>query len=894
MSQFLTSKEMFINMKNVPKYDYRKSYFEQSTDVIQFYEEEFRKLTQGVMIGGYWVHPWMYFHLNFFITPIPVRNNYGQAEEILMSPKLDDNFLFIVENYADAEKQRKGIGIFGTRGSTKSTALASNMHWTNMIKPNGVSTITGGDRTDLGDITSLILQSVDNINPAFRIPTLKREVEKEIQFGIKLKNGDPILHSRIKIVNADQGKGEKSSEKGAGGSPVGFILDEALHEDSIIYYENGEKPIKDVQVGDFIFGADGQLTEVKSKINPGVQDTWKFTLSDGREVISSANHRWYVKHNGVWKTTTTAQILGFVGTIELPEQPTVDCANVKSVQERTKRCIELVKGFLNTSYGLIISQDLQRLEEFIKLSRSLGMNYTTPTVYDGELYMSKPHTKPVTIDSIENSGEANVFCIGVSNRDEMFLTNDYIPTKNCGKYQFLGIWESATPAFTMPDGFKLVPILSGTSGNAKLSADAKKVMTNPDSYNIITMNYDKLERGLDPDEITWEKTKKQKFATFMPGQMSYRLDTPKIERPFSEVIGINSPELKAIKINTTDWSNANIRLQEKLNLAVDDAARDRERMYFPRDLDDIFLTKGHNPFPKAVITKRINYLKDIGGGGSAVEIEYDEGSFTMNFSDKETPQQYYPGGIVDAPIQLFTELPSVSPSKYVNVSGMDHYKLDGEAIEGSYGALYTIKRRNQELNQPCEIILASYVARPDRHRTFNTNAEKLIRAFNAECNLESLDLSFQQHLDTKGVAEELLCPAFSFAQGAQAGKSNTSLRTRFGLFPTKGNNDVRWNNLIEWSKEEHVVGFDDIGNPIIKLSVEFIDDIQLLQEMLDYKKGGNFDRLDAFSYALILAKEYDKNEVNPIKEQKAKKYVENPSKTRRSAYTTRRSSPYRR
>ena len=62
MSNILTSTEMFVNMKKPPVYNPRKSYFEQPLEVIQFYEDEFRKITEGVSIGGYFIHPWMYYH----------------------------------------------------------------------------------------------------------------------------------------------------------------------------------------------------------------------------------------------------------------------------------------------------------------------------------------------------------------------------------------------------------------------------------------------------------------------------------------------------------------------------------------------------------------------------------------------------------------------------------------------------------------------------------------------------------------------------------------------------------------------------------------------------------------------------------------------------------------
>ena len=67
----MTSKELFINMKDVPRWNPRKHYYDQSKEVIDFWEEERKKLIYGVNIGGYFFHPWLYFHINFFKTPIP-------------------------------------------------------------------------------------------------------------------------------------------------------------------------------------------------------------------------------------------------------------------------------------------------------------------------------------------------------------------------------------------------------------------------------------------------------------------------------------------------------------------------------------------------------------------------------------------------------------------------------------------------------------------------------------------------------------------------------------------------------------------------------------------------------------------------------------------------------
>lgn len=63
-----------------------------------------------------------------------------------------------------------------------------------------------------------------------------------------------------------------------------------LHEDSLLHGENGKFPIKDVKIGDRIYGADGNLTTVVNRFDYKDQVQYKVTLRDGREVISGGGH----------------------------------------------------------------------------------------------------------------------------------------------------------------------------------------------------------------------------------------------------------------------------------------------------------------------------------------------------------------------------------------------------------------------------------------------------------------------------------------------------------------------------------------------------------------------------------------------------------------------------
>ena len=49
-----SSNELFINMKpsDIPVWNPDLSYFEQELSTLQFFEEEYRKITKGITIGG--------------------------------------------------------------------------------------------------------------------------------------------------------------------------------------------------------------------------------------------------------------------------------------------------------------------------------------------------------------------------------------------------------------------------------------------------------------------------------------------------------------------------------------------------------------------------------------------------------------------------------------------------------------------------------------------------------------------------------------------------------------------------------------------------------------------------------------------------------------------------
>lgn len=63
-----TSNELLINMKekDIPPYNPKNIFLIREVSTIQFWEEEFNKIKNGVNIGGYHISNWLYWHINIF------------------------------------------------------------------------------------------------------------------------------------------------------------------------------------------------------------------------------------------------------------------------------------------------------------------------------------------------------------------------------------------------------------------------------------------------------------------------------------------------------------------------------------------------------------------------------------------------------------------------------------------------------------------------------------------------------------------------------------------------------------------------------------------------------------------------------------------------------------
>lgn len=95
---------------DIPLWNDLYSYEEQDDDVNQFWENEAMKLLNGVTINGVFIHPWLYWHINFWKMMIDVGD-----DRIPGNSQLRDNEWMFAEFLKQAEEENKGIFMFGCR-----------------------------------------------------------------------------------------------------------------------------------------------------------------------------------------------------------------------------------------------------------------------------------------------------------------------------------------------------------------------------------------------------------------------------------------------------------------------------------------------------------------------------------------------------------------------------------------------------------------------------------------------------------------------------------------------------------------------------------------------------------------------------------------------------------
>lgn len=413
-----------------------------------------------------------------------------------------------------------------------------------------------------------------------------------------------------------------------------------------------------------------------------------------------------------------------------------------------------------------------------------------------------------------------------------------------GKGSFLRGLQAATPGFTTPFGWGCSPILTGTGGDMKKFMDAKSLMFDVENFNFLEYQSAKDEKKVHGLFISH----KYRMEAKEQSTLGAFLDAPK-DSSLHEVSMMVSNEELATKI-----TNDNL---DKLKKAGDRVAYLKEKMYYPQEVDDIFLNEDTNIFDIEAAKRQKFRLSQQERTGTPVLL-YDDGQGVRHeFTDK-LPITNFPlknTDLKDAPVVIY-EFPVEAPPYGLYVAGIDPYRQGKSAYSSSLGSVYIYKRMHSISGEKYQdMFVASYCARPDKKETWEEQARMLIKYYNARALCENDEISFIDYMISKGDAHYLERQPDWLKEIVP----NTTVRRDYGIHRSSEKiRDFLHGALKKYTEEVMHVEKDDEGNVISETKgMSKIFDPVLLEEMIQYNEEGNFDRIIAAELAIALAMKLD-------------------------------------
>jgi hypothetical protein len=413
-----------------------------------------------------------------------------------------------------------------------------------------------------------------------------------------------------------------------------------------------------------------------------------------------------------------------------------------------------------------------------------------------------------------------------------------------GKGSFLRGLQAATPGFTTPFGWGCSPILTGTGGDMKMFMDAKSLMFDVDNFNFLTYNNAKDEKRIHGLFISH----KYRMEAKEESSLGAFLGKPKKSSLHNVKMMVSNEEL------ATKITNDNL---EKLKKAGDRIAYLKEKMYYPQEVDDIFLNEDTNIFDIEAAKRQKTRLLNQERTGTPVVL-YDDGQGVKHeFSDR-LPITNFPlknSDQKDAPVIIY-EFPIDTPPYGLYVAGIDPYRQGKSAYSTSLGSVYIYKRMHAIAGEKYQdMFVASYCARPDKKEVWEEQARLLIKYYNARALCENDEISFIDYMISKGDQHYLERQPDWLKEIVP----NTTVRRDYGIHRSAEKiRDFLHGCLKKYTEGVIHVEKDDDGNIISETKgMSKIFDPVLLEEMIQYNEEGNFDRIIAAELAVALAMKLD-------------------------------------
>lgn len=890
-----TSPEFYVNMKNPPVWNDLFGWKDQDDDVKQFFKEEAYKVKYGVTINGTFIPPWLYWHVNFF----PVFQDLPNGERVPAISRLRDNEWFFAEMYQRARMEKKGLGMFGTRRFGKAlldSELIYTPHGSKKIGFADIGDIIYGDDGKPTTIVGVYPQGfVDTYKVTFEdgrsvVCCGQHQWKVKYHGDYKVMSTMGIIHSDFSKMTIDIGEAVDFPERRWLISPqlMGSLAASFLCGATDRIFELSKKEMDDV-----IYSSKKQkelfirsFMKIACGINTG-DDRFKvvykseYIISFVRKIFWSMGYYCVMDGDDMYISKTHDRLR--ISDIDYYGRYKATCIEVDNKSRQ----------FLTTNF--VVSHNTTIMSSLLQMNATMtiGLSHSVVGFSDSDLSnigeyceYGLDHVHPffrinrtktdwssgVTLGKRMSNGVRDIHAIisianinmgrKTSTQKTAGLTPATAIFDEVGKGPIKKPYTAAMPSYDTPYGWRLSPILAGTGGEVELSKDAQEMFSDPETYNLLVMDWDILNRRAMKGK-TW---KERKWAMFVPGQMAN--SGVKVTIGLGDYLGKpDDKKLNKIKIDATDFEASTNKLnEERKKLSTKDrVAYTSHTMFYPFTIDDCFLSSSQNLFPVEYAIKHKNDLLESGQySGMLCDVFLESGNkLGTTKSNKQLAGFPFSGGVIDAPVQIFEMPQSNRFDDFIYVSSLDPYK-QAKSDTPSLGAFYVFKRRVGIRDPYAYRIVASYVSRPSSIDQFCRTCEVLQKGYGAICLMENADQMYEQYLNRKS---GMPASFFLFAGEAIANKyvkAGSRQNSKLGLYPTPGNQNLLFSCVVDYCWQDFVIGYDDnTGLDITVKGIELIDDIALLDEIIQYKPGLNVDRIISFGHALALARYFDDNNYMP-------------------------------
>jgi hypothetical protein len=213
------STEFLINNKSIPDVD--------SSEYEAFWENEDKKITEGVTINGFYFSPFVYWHLNYASLYLDIE----QGKRIIRKldrPQLWDTYFDIDNAISRAETHpdgKKGVVIVGSRRISKTMLTSSYIAHKAITLKGGDHLISALNQPDLNNTTQAVDLTLRNLPEYFRFPRIEDDWKRQVTLGYKDKKTNQRHEwSKIHVRNFNEGN---NTEAAAGLTLSSFMLEEA-------------------------------------------------------------------------------------------------------------------------------------------------------------------------------------------------------------------------------------------------------------------------------------------------------------------------------------------------------------------------------------------------------------------------------------------------------------------------------------------------------------------------------------------------------------------------------------------------------------------------------------------------------------------------------------------